>query len=152
MRLQTDLTGQAGAVGSSDNGVIVRRDGDQAMSDAMPVFRSEPGALTTLPDGVLLALDADWNEAETDAFFSDNCTELDRVSELDYIANGFFVETDPKFPSLNLANQLAALDGVAVSSPTGGRKPLRSEGRRIGFIDAARLPRLSCMLAHTSNG
>ena len=47
---------------------------------------------------------------------------MDRVSELDYVANGFFVETEPGFPSLDLANALAAQDGVEISSPNWGRE------------------------------
>ena len=47
---------------------------------------------------------------------------MDRVSELDYVTNGFFVETEPGFPSLDLANALAAQDGVETSSPNWGRE------------------------------
>ena len=47
---------------------------------------------------------------------------MDRVSELDYVANGFFVETEPGFPSLDLANALAVQDGVEVSSPNWARE------------------------------
>ena len=71
----------------------------------------------TLPGGVLLALDPEWSQAETDAFFASNGINQNRVSELSYLINGFFVETEPGFPSLELANSLAALDGVVVSSP-----------------------------------
>ena len=71
----------------------------------------------TLPGGVLLALNPAWSKAETDAFFADNDIKLSRVSELGFVANGFFVETDPGFPSLNLANALAGQDGVELSSP-----------------------------------
>ena len=71
----------------------------------------------TLPGGVLLAFDKTWSRAETDAFFQRNAIEPDRVSEMAYIANGFFVETEPGFPSLDLANSLAALDGVRASIP-----------------------------------
>ena len=84
---------------------------------SLPVFRSQSGALMTLPGGVLLALDKDWGSAETDAFFERNGIEPDRVSEMAYIANGFFVETEPGFPSLDLANSLATLDGVRTSMP-----------------------------------
>ena len=86
-------------------------------SGGQPVFRSESGALMTLPGGVLLVLTAAWDETETDAFFADNGIELDRVSALDYLPNGFFVETAPGFPSLNLANALAEQAGVELSSP-----------------------------------
>ena len=49
--------------------------------------------------------------------FENNGIDLDRVSELDYLTNGFFVETEPGFPSLDLANALAEQDGVRVSTP-----------------------------------
>ncbi|WP_420626626.1 hypothetical protein [Candidatus Poriferisodalis sp.] len=39
------------------------------------------------------------------------------MTQLDYIDNGYFVETEPGFPSLNLANSLATQDGVVLSSP-----------------------------------
>ena len=90
---------------------------DKAASAGLPVFRSQSGSLMTLPGGVLLALDETWSEAETDAFFENNGIDRDRVSELDYVANGFFVETEPGFPSLDLANALAEQDGVWVASP-----------------------------------
>ena len=126
-RLQTDLVVQKDADGSSGDivaanagggSIVKNEDGyDKSDPDSQPVFRSESGALMTLPGGVLLALDPDWTKEETDAFFSGNNISLDRVSELSYITNGFFVETEPGFPSLNLANALAAQEGVEVSSP-----------------------------------
>ena len=101
---------------------VVRSADGQSKSDILPVFRSESGALMTLPGGVLLVLSSEWSQAETNAFFSDNGIKMDRVSELDYVANGFFVETDPGFPSLDLANALAVQEGVEVSSPNWGRE------------------------------
>ena len=47
---------------------------------------------------------------------------MDRVSELDFVASGFFVETEPGFPSLDRANALAAQEGVEISSPNWGRE------------------------------
>ena len=47
---------------------------------------------------------------------------MDRVSELSYAANGFFVETEPGFPSLDLANTRAGQEGVELSSPNWGRE------------------------------
>ena len=71
----------------------------------------------TLPGGVLLVLDADWTATEVNAFFASNSIKLDQISELDFVDNGYFVETDPGYPSLNLANKLASQDGVIISSP-----------------------------------
>ena len=107
--------GEANVVGSADG---------LSKGDTLPVFRSESGALLTLPGGVLLVLSAEWSKAETSAFFSNSGIKVDRVSELGYVANGFFIETQPGFPALDLANELAALDGVEVSSPNWGREAI----------------------------
>ena len=111
------------AVGSLSEVVVEAAAGSVVRSDegtgesGWPVFRSPSGALMALPGGVLLVLDSEWSDAETSAFFSRNGIKQARVSELGYLANGFFVETDPGFPSLNLANELAGQDGVELSSP-----------------------------------
>ena len=91
--------------------------------DARPVFRSESGGeLMTLPGGVLLALDPEWDQARVETFFSQNGISADRTSELGFIENGFLVKTGPGFPSLELANALAGQDGVLVSSPNWWRE------------------------------
>ena len=97
-------------------GVIVRKS-DTSDTDGQPVFRSPSGALMTLPGGVLLVLEDKWTEAEVNAFFSRNGIKRALVSELSYATNGFLVETDPGFPSLELANRLASQEGVIISSP-----------------------------------
>ena len=130
VRLQTDLVvgkdsgGLPRDVVSADEGGtnVVRTAEGQAKSDTLPVFRSESGALMTLPGGVLLVLSAEWSQVETNAFFTSNGIKMDRVSELGYVANGFFIETEPGFPSLDLANALAAQDGVRISSPNWGKQ------------------------------
>ena len=110
-------------VAADDGGTNVARSaGGQSTSGTLPVFRSESGELLTLPGGVLLVLDSTWSQAQVDSFFSDNGIKLDRVSELSYTANGFFIETESGFPSLDLANELATLDGVDLSSPNWGRE------------------------------
>ena len=130
VKLQTDLVVEKDSgglprdvvsAGEGGNNVVRSADG-QSKSDTLPVFRSESGALMTLPGGVLLVLSAEWGQAETNAFFSNNGIKMDRVSELDYVTNGFFLETAPGFPSLDLANALAVQDGVEVSSPNWGRE------------------------------
>ena len=70
-----------------------------------------------LPGGVLLALDPLWDEGEIESFFSSNNISTDRISELEFLQNGFLVETEPGFPSLDLANLLADQEGVLISSP-----------------------------------
>ena len=92
-------------------------------SDAGPVFKSESGGeLMTLPGGVLLALDPTWDGTQVENFFSENGISADHVSELDFIPNGFVVETGAGFPSLDLANELASQDGVLISSPNWSRE------------------------------
>ena len=128
--LQTDLVVEKDSrglprdvVSANEDGTNVVKSADgQLKSNTLPVFRSESGALMTLPGGVLLVLSSEWSQAETTTFFSNNGIKMDRVSELGFVANGFFVETEPGFPSLDLANALAAQDGVEISSPNWGRE------------------------------
>ena len=119
VRLQADLTmgadGDITSRGSGDDGAGVRGSSDQPSTQ--PVFRSESGALMTLPGGILLVLDATWSGQQVDSFFARNSIAKSRVSDLGFLPNGFFVETAPGFPSLNLANALAGQDGVEISSP-----------------------------------
>ena len=130
VKLQTDLVVEKDSgglprdvVSANEGGTnVVRSAEGQSNSNTLPVFRSESGALMTLPGGVLLVLSSEWSQAETNAFFSNNGITKVRVSELGYVANGFFVETEPGFPSLDLANTLAAQDGVRISSPNWGKE------------------------------
>ena len=106
--------------GASDN-IVRERSGSG--SDGQPVFRSESGGeLMTLPGGIMLALDPEWDQHTVEKFFSRNGIAFDRTSELDFLPNGFFVETEPGFPSLELANTLADQDGVILSSPNWSRE------------------------------
>ena len=104
------------AKADSESG-LTRSSGSGSEDPDLPVFRSPSGALMTLPGGVLLALDPEWTDTETDAFFTGNEISMDRVSELEWLTNGFLIETEPGFPSLELANELAGQDGVELSSP-----------------------------------
>ena len=122
--------------GYGQNGVYTWRDGDRVMRvrlepgadkqaygvrESDPVFRSESGGgVMTLPGGVLLALDSSWSPSQVDAFFSKNKIKRNRVSPLGFLDNAFFVETEPGFPSLDLANDLAEQDGVVISTPNWG--------------------------------
>lgn len=96
---------------------IVQRQAWHATSDTQPVFRSPSGQLMTLPGGVLLALDEAWDEARVNRFFSENGISTSKVERQDWAINAFFIRTKPGMPSLNLANELAALEGVEISSP-----------------------------------
>ena len=103
------------ARGAADSIVRVKSAGNE---DSLPVFRSQSGGgLMTLPGGVLLSLDAEWDEDQVESFFSQNGISMDQVEPLGFLPNGFLVKTAPGFPSLELANSLAAQDGVEVSSP-----------------------------------
>ena len=125
VRLQNDLVVQPSADNAADD-VVARDDGETSIvqtqprhetSDTEPVFRSQSGDLMTLPGGVLLALDATWDQVRANRFFSDNGIDKSRVEGRDFAVNAFFVETAPGFPSLNLANELAEQEGVLISSP-----------------------------------
>ena len=123
--LQEDLTIQNTADITSGTEVVARRATESIVrkqsgssQDALPVFRSQSGGgLMTLPGGVLLSLDSEWDQDEIESFFSQNGISMGQVSKLEFLSNGFLVETWPGFPSLNLANSLAAQDGVEISSP-----------------------------------
>ena len=128
--LQDDLVVQETAANIRDDVIVVAGARDSIVhrqprhgQDALPVFRSESGGeLMTLPGGVLLALDTGWDQAQVDSFFSENGISKDNASELNFIENGYFIETGPGFPSLELANELAAMDGVVISSPNWWRE------------------------------
>lgn len=91
--------------------------------DAQPVFRSESsGGLMTLPGGVLLGLDPEWSEEQVAEFFFRNNIPEGRRSEIGFLINGFVVETEPGFLSLELANELADQPGVVMSSPNWQRE------------------------------
>ena len=128
--LQEDLTVEKTSEIETSDVVLVRgavdsiiKRQDRHGTDDGPVFKSESGGgLMTLPGGVLLALDPEWDQAEVDRFFEDNGISASKVSELGFIENGFLVETDSGFPSLDLANELASEDGVLISSPNWSRE------------------------------
>jgi hypothetical protein len=128
--LQEDLVAQQRSA-NTPHGVVIAGGGrnsivkkqDKRGSEAQPVFRSESGGgLMTLPGGVMLALDPEWDQAAADKFFEGNGIKPGQVSELGFLDNAFFVETDPGFPSLELANSLAGKEGVTVSSPNWWRQ------------------------------
>ena len=92
-------TSKSGAsVGASGSDVVRSADG-QGQKSGQPVLKSQSGSLMTLPGGVLLVLDAEWTATEVNAFFASNSIKLDQVSELDFVDNGYFIETEPGFPS-----------------------------------------------------
>ena len=123
--LQTDLVVESADSVSPDD-VVVAGTGDERIirrqarhgKDAPPVFRSESGGtLMTLPGGVLLVLDSEWDAEQAKSFFARNGIAEDRTSVLGPFPNGFQIDTEPGFPSLELANALAGQDGVVLASP-----------------------------------
>ena len=81
------------------------------------VFVSESGTEMTLPGGVALVLDPEWSAEQVDGFLAVNGISRSRASDLGWIANGFLIATEPGLASLELANALATLEGVVISSP-----------------------------------
>ena len=122
VRLQTSLTVTRERGDDGRRASIVPRSEQGTDAESLPVFRSESGSLMTLPGGILLLLDPDWDEARIDQFFADHQISGDRVSERAFGENAFFVETAPGFPALELANALAGQTGVLVSSPNWKRE------------------------------
>ena len=74
----------------------------------------------TLAGGALVVLDPALDHAAVEAFLQRNGIAWGRFTELDYVADGCFIETEPGFPSLELADPLAEQDGVELSSPNWG--------------------------------
>ena len=110
-------------VSTEDGGrVVVRSDvasaqGATGEAVSEPVFQSDTGQTMTLPGGVLLVLDPEWNRTRISTFFQDNNIDKSVVHERTFTTNAFFIETEPGWPSLNLANALAGQEGVVISSP-----------------------------------
>ena len=123
--LQAGLTVQKTATNRPEDVVVFRGEATSIVQlqprhgpDAQPVFRSESGGeLMTLPGGVLLSLDPDWNTTQVEDFFRGHNIPEGRRSEIAFLPNGFLVETEPGFASLEFANTLAELPGVVISSP-----------------------------------
>ena len=70
----TDVVVLKGAVDS----IVQKQPSDSA--DVGPVFKSESGGeLMTLPGGVLLALDPEWDETQVEEFFSQNGISADDI-------------------------------------------------------------------------
>ena len=120
--LESGLVVQPGS-GNTGASVVTRDDGEVTQ----PVFRSQAGDRMTLPGGVLLTLDETWDAARVNRFFSDNGIDKSRVQGQDWAVNAFFVGTEPGFPSLNLANELAEQEACRPPYPTGRRKSRSGE-------------------------
>ena len=104
-------------VRGGDGESIVKSQPRHNEANSEPVFRTESGQLATLPGGVILVLDRSWDQVRVDRFFTGRGIARSRVEDLTFASNAFLVETEPGLPSLELANALAGLDGVIISSP-----------------------------------
>lgn len=93
-----------------------------ARAAGQPVFRSSSGRLMMLPGGVLLVVDPKWSEEETAALLAANGVSMSLVTPFDWLPNGYLIETEPGFASLELANALAEFEGVELSSPNWWRE------------------------------
>ena len=111
---------------NTNRDVVVRDGGGESIvksqprhteANSEPVFRTESGQIATLPGGVILVLDRSWDEARVDAFFASRGIARTGVQDMTFTANAFLIETAPGLPSLELANALAGLEGVVISSP-----------------------------------
>ena len=109
--------GPAEDTDASDEGRASVRSDSQADSDGSPVFYDDSGRRMTLPGGVLLVLDPEWDQGQVKGFFTANGIATSRVEEEDFTTNAYFISTDPGLPSLLLANELADEEGVLISSP-----------------------------------
>ncbi len=122
--VQPELTVQKNSLNTSKD-EIINKSGQQSIvrkqsrhgQDAQPVFRGQSGQLMTLPGGVILVFEPEQGREQIESFFAENGISSDRVSEMNFTRNSFFVKTDAGFASLNLANQLAGEEGVRLSSP-----------------------------------
>ena len=125
MRLQLDLVAQPTSENRDDDVVavdqgersIVRRQERHEQDTSEPVFRTESGHLVTFPGGVLIMLDGEWDAARVRRFFSDHGIDMSRADEQTFGPNAFLVSTESGFAALELANALAAEEGVVYAVP-----------------------------------
>ena len=106
-----DIVSTAGEAAAQSYATVEGRSRD------LPVFRSDAGRLMSLPGGVALVLDPSLDASAVAAFLERNGIRASRATALDYVANGYLIETEPGLESLLLANDLAAQDNVVLSSP-----------------------------------
>ncbi len=128
--LQPDLVLQDPADNTSEDVVVragrmenvVQRTARHDEQDTLPVFRSASGSIMTLPGGVLLVLDEQWDQPRINTFVATNGIDKGSIRALDFTPNAFFIDTAPGLASLELANALAAEEGVVIASPNWRRE------------------------------
>ena len=127
--LQPDLVLQDPAENTSED-VVVRAGRTENVvqrtarhdEDTLPVFRSASGSIMTLPGGVLLVFDEQWGQRRINTFVATNGIDKGSIRALDFTPNAFFIDTAPGLASLELANALAAEEGVVIASPNWRRE------------------------------
>ena len=125
MRLQLDLVAQPTSENRDDDVVavdqgersIVRKQERHEQGAGEPVFRTESGHLVTFPGGVLVMLDGEWDAAQVQSFFTNHGIDMSRVEGQTFGPNAFLVSTESGFAALELANDLAAEEGVVYAVP-----------------------------------
>ncbi len=115
--IQTDLAMVTTSSAQGQTRSLVRRSEVALGAVTEPVFRSDTGQVMTLPGGVLIKFEDSWSQGQISQFFSRNGITPDRYVEESYAPNAYFIETAAGLPSLELANLLAAQDGVVYSLP-----------------------------------
>ena len=128
--LQPDLVLQDPADNTSEDVVVragrmenvVQRTARHGEQDTLPVFRSASGSIMTLPGGVLLVFDEQWDQRRINTFVATNGIDKGSIRALDFTPNAFFIDTAPGLASLELANALAAEEGVVIASPNWRRE------------------------------
>ena len=125
MQLQIDLVAQPTSENRADDVVaadqgelsIVRKQERHEQGAGEPVFRTESGHLVTFPGGVLVMLDGAWGAAQVQSFFINHGIAMSRVEGQTFGPNAFLVSTASGFAALELANLLAAEEGVVYAIP-----------------------------------
>ena len=128
--LQPDLVLQDPADNTSEDVVVragrmenvVQRTARHGEQDTLPVFRSASGSIMTLPGGVLVVFDEQWDQRRINTFVATNGIDKGSIRALDFTPNAFFIDTAPGLASLELANALAAEEGVVIASPNWRRE------------------------------
>ena len=125
MRLQLDLVAQPTSENRDDDVVaadqgelsIVRKQERHEQGAGEPVFRTESGHLVTFPGGMLIMLDGAWGAAQVQSFFARHGIAMSRVEGQTFGPNAFLVSSESGFAALELANDLAAEEGVVYAVP-----------------------------------
>ena len=71
----------------------------------------------TFPGGVLVMLDGEWDAARVRSFFAGQGIDMSRVEGQTFGPNAFLVSTASGFAAIELANDLAAEEGVVYAIP-----------------------------------